>query len=188
MAASTQSCPSNTWVKLVRQSLKTLDPVQSSRALTSYVEFWGYSTAMSVWPTLLRVVLSVTLVLNGASGAAAAVRMPMSHAMGHTEAVLVVKESPDVSAATDMPCHQTNGAVSEASVAVVDPTPAKSKHLAPDCCKSSSCNCVCVQAAQAPPASAFVTTLLADHSQSVRPLLLGHPSPALPHLNRPPIG
>lgn len=142
---------------------------------------------MSIWSTFLRILLSVTLVLNGASGVAAAVRMQMSHATGHTEATLA-KESPDISA-VDMPCHhQASGTISEAPAAVADPEPGKSKHPTPDCCKSSSCNCVCVQAAQAPLASVFVTTLLADHSQSVRPLLLGHPSPALPHLHRPPIG
>jgi len=142
---------------------------------------------MSVWSTILRVLLSVALVLNGASGAAAAVRMQMSHAEGHTE-VVVAKESPDISAA-EMPCHHpASGVVHEASAATVDPALGKPQHPTPDCCKSSSCNCVCVQAAQAPLASVFITTLLADHSQCVRPLLLGHPSPALPHLNRPPIG
>ena len=142
---------------------------------------------MSVWPILLRVLLSVALVLNGATGAAAAVRMQMSHAEGNTEAALA-EESSDISAA-EMPCHDSaSGGAHEDSAAAVDPAPEKAPHPTPDCCKSSSCNCACVHAAQAPPASAFITTLLADHSQSVRPLLLGHPSPALPHLNRPPIG
>ena len=142
---------------------------------------------MSVWAILLRVLLSLALVLNGATGAAAAVRMQMSHGDAHMAEVPPV-ESPMASAA-DMPCHQqASGVAAETSPVMADPDPAKSKHPTPDCCKSSSCNCVCVQAAQAPLTSVFVTTLLADHSQSVRLLLLGHPSPALPHLNRPPIG
>lgn len=142
---------------------------------------------MSVWAILLRVLLSLALVLNGATGAAAAVRMQMSHGNTHTSLTQSI-ESSKVSTA-DMPCHhQVSGADSEAPETAVDPAPVKSKHPTPDCCKSSNCNCVCIQAAQAPPVSAFITTLLADHSQIVRPLLLGHPSPALPHLNRPPIG
>jgi hypothetical protein len=142
---------------------------------------------MSFWQIILRVLLGVALVLNGASGAAAAVRMQMPHADGHAETTLT-KESPDISA-VDAPCHQEAAAVvSKGQGAAADPEPAKPKPPSPECCKSSSCNCVCVQAAQAPPASAFIDTLLAGHSQSVRPLLLGHPAPALPHLNRPPIG
>ena len=141
---------------------------------------------MSVWAILLRVLLSVALVLNGATGAAAAVRMHMPHDDGQTSTTLA--ESPE-SSSVDMPCHhQATGASDEAPLAAADSSPSEPKHSTPDCCKSSSCNCVCVQAAQAPPASGFIHTLLVDHSQSVRPLLLGHPSPALPHLNRPPIG
>lgn len=140
---------------------------------------------MSIRAILLRVLLSVALVLNGATGAAAAVHMP--HDDGRALAILAA-ETPEFSSA-DMPCHQqATEAGGKAPLAADDSVPSESKHSTPDCCKSSSCNCDCVQAAQAPPASVFVHTLLVDHSQSVRPLLLGHPSPALPHLNRPPIG
>jgi hypothetical protein len=141
---------------------------------------------MSVWPTFLRVLLSVTLVLNGASAAAAAVRMQMSHSMADAKAS-PAKALPAI-LAVDMPCHdQASGVASEAPAAVVDPDPAKSEHSTPDCCKSLSCNCVCVQTAQAPPANVFVNSLLAGHSRDIRPTLPGHASPALPHLNRPPI-
>lgn len=142
---------------------------------------------MSFWQIFLWVLLGVTLVLNGVSGAAAAVRMQMSHADGHAETTSA-KESPDISAVEVSCHHEATAVVPEGPAAVADPEPAKPKPPSPECCKSSSCNCVCVHAAQAPPASAFIDTLLAGHSQSVRPLLLGHPAPALPHLNRPPIG
>lgn len=142
---------------------------------------------MSVWAILLRILLSVALVLNGATAAAAAVRMQMSHEDGPAFAAVVV-ESPQPSSA-DMPCHpQTSEADSKASVAADDSAPSKSKHVAPDCCKSSSCNCVCAHAAQAPLAFVLVHAPLVDQDLSVRPLLTGHPSPALPHLIRPPIG
>jgi hypothetical protein len=143
---------------------------------------------MSVWALLLRVLLSVALVLNGATGAAAAVRMQMTHGDGQALAALAA-ESPELSSGDMPPCHQqTTEADGEAPLAAADPAPAGSKHSTPDCCKSSSCNCVCAHATQAPLASTFVHAPLVDRSQNVRPLLLGHPAPALPHLNRPPIG
>lgn len=142
---------------------------------------------MSVWALLLRVLLSVALVLNGATGAAAAVHMQMPHDDGQALPTLVA-ESPE-SSSVDMPCHhQATGTSDEAPLAAADPAPAGSKHSTPDCCKSSSCNCVCAHATQAPLASTFIHAPLVDRSQNVRPLLLGHPAPALPHLNRPPIG
>lgn len=142
---------------------------------------------MSVWAILLRVLLSVALVLNGATGASAVVRMQMPHEQGQAVAALAA-EPPEPSSA-EMPCHrQASETGDKAPLAAVDPEPLKSKHSAPDCCKSSSCNCACVQAAQAPLASVFVQALLVDHSHSVSPLSPGHPSPALPHLIRPPIG
>ncbi len=127
---------------------------------------------MSVGSILLRVVLSVALVLNGATGAFAATRMQMSHA-APTIMADAVKET-----AAETPCHETDPA----------PTPDPSKHSSPDCCKSASCTCMCMHGVQAPPLYAGVPTVLVNHSQSVRPLSLGHTSPALPHPTRPPIG
>lgn len=142
---------------------------------------------MSVRAILLRVLLSVALVLNGATGAATAVHMPMPHDGGQAVAALAA-ESPK-SSSDEMPCHQQAiEAGGKAPLAAADPELSKSKHPVPDCCKSSSCNCACVQAAQASLASLFIHALLVDHSHGASPLLPGHPSPALPHLIRPPIG
>lgn len=148
---------------------------------------------MSVWTILLRALLSVALVLNGATGAAAAVRMQMHHGDGELLAALAV-EAPGLSSDDVPPCHQQATEASGERPLDADDSALSgskhsgSKHSTPDCCKSSSCNCACVQAAQAPLASMFIHAVLADHSPSVRPLLPGHPSPALPHLIRPPIG
>lgn len=139
---------------------------------------------MSVRAILLRVLLSVSLVLNGATGAAAAVRMQMPHDNAQAVAALAgesVESSPE-----EMPCHQQAG--EKAPMAAADDEPSKSNHSTADCCKSSSCNCACVQAAQAPLGSMFIQTLLVDQSHSVSPLSPGHPSPALSSLIRPPIG
>ena len=137
---------------------------------------------MSVWSILLRVLLSLALVLNGATGAYAATRMQMSHAA--PVSIIAAAER----TAVEKPCHQASDMTHVGPMAAIDPAPEPSKHPSPDCCKSSSCTCMCVQGVQAPPVYASVLTALVNHSQSVRPLSLGHTSPALAHPPRPPIG
>ena len=137
---------------------------------------------MSVWSILLRVLLSIALVLNGATGAFAATGMQMSHAVPVSSAPAAERT------AVEKPCHQAIGMAHVGPTAATDPAPEPSKHPRPDCCKSAICTCRCVQGVRAPPIYAFVPTALVNHSQSVRPILLGHISPALPHPTRPPIG
>ncbi len=137
---------------------------------------------MSVWPILLRVFLSVVLVLNSATGTYAATRMQMSHAAPTLMADAVKKT------VAETPCHEMSGMSHTSPATDRAPTPDPSKHSNPDCCKSASCTCMCMQGFQAPPAYVVVPTVLVNHSQSVRSLLLGHTSPALPHPTRPPIG
>ena len=135
---------------------------------------------MPAWSILLRVVLGAALVLNGAMGAFAATGMQMRHhaSPGSGQAI--------EDAASDAPCHQAKGD-SHTSPAV-DPTPEPFKHPGPDCCDSANCTCICVQSVQVPPLHAGVSPAHLNHGQSVRPLSLGHSSPALPHPTRPPIG
>ena len=137
---------------------------------------------MSVGSILLRMVLSAALVLNGATGAFAATRMQMSHA-SPTFMADAVKNT-----VAETPCHEMSGMTHTGPATDRAPTPGPSKHSNPDCCKSASCTCMCMQGFQAPPVYVVVPTLLVNHSQSVRPLSLGHTSPALPHPTRPPIG
>lgn len=135
---------------------------------------------MPVWSILLRVALSVALVLNGATGAFAATRMQMSHDAPTITADAVEK------AAVEAPCHEMSGMAHTSPATDLAPEP--SKHAGSECCKFASCTCMCMQGVQAPPAYAVMPIVLVNHNQSVRPLLLGHTSPALPHPNRPPIG
>ncbi|MBN8211297.1 MAG: CopL family metal-binding regulatory protein [Xanthomonadales bacterium] len=137
---------------------------------------------MSVWSILLRVLLSVALVLNSATGAFAATRMQMSHAAPVSSVPAAER------AAVEKPCHEASGMSQVGPTAATDPTPDPVKHPSPDCCKSASCTCMCMHGVQAPPVYAFIPTALVNHSQSIRPLLLGHISPALAHPTRPPIG
>lgn len=135
---------------------------------------------MSAWSVLTRVILSIALVLNGAVGVYAATSMQMSHASAANTAHEVEK----VSAVA--PCHEASG-MSHLGPAV-DPAPKASEHSSVDCCKAASCTCMCVHGVQVPAVDAAMSTMFATHGQSLRPLLLGHSAPALPHPTRPPIG
>lgn len=137
---------------------------------------------MSLWAVLLRVLLSVALILNGATTAMASVQMTHEFA---SKAATSVKTT-----SVEMPCHQhQQSAVSTADAPVAPPVlPSNAKHPAPDCCKSSACRCACLHAAPAAVPMMAFTPVMVEHTQSVRPMSLGHAAPALPHLIRPPIG
>ena len=136
---------------------------------------------MSVWSILLRVLLSIALVLNGATGAFAATGMQMSHAVPVSSAPAAERT------AVEKPCHQATGMAESGAEAPASPS-ADPKHTGLDCCKSTSCTCMCVHGVQAPPVYASPSSAVVHHNQSVRPLLLGHSSPVLAHPTRPPIG
>jgi hypothetical protein len=147
---------------------------------------------MVSWSTLLRVLLSLSLVLNGATGAAAAVRMQVHAGMPEPARTTSVADSaPDMRMSHEgSSCHHSDGAsdsIGTGLQSVTDPASGKSKHPAPDCCKSSACRCACAHAAQAALPSLSLAGLAPDHDRSVRPLALAHAEPAIPHLIRPPI-
>jgi hypothetical protein len=142
---------------------------------------------MSTRAILLRLLLCIALVFNGAASAMASVQMMQMHADGQGTASIPVPTMADAEPA--MPCHH-DGQASHSQDAADAATPSKDKqpHQAPDCCKSSTCTCACVhQAAAMVPMMAFQGAALL-HAGSVRSMALGHPAPALPHLIRPPIG
>ena len=142
---------------------------------------------MSTRAILLRLLLCIALVFNGAASAMASVQMMQMHADGQGTASVTVPTMADAKPA--MPCHH-DGQASYSQDAAAAATPSKDQqpHQTPDCCKSSTCTCACVhQAAAMVPMLVFQgATLL--HVGSVRSMTLGHPAPALPHLIRPPIG
>ena len=142
---------------------------------------------MSTRAILLRLLLCIALVFNGAASAMASVQMMQMHADGQGTASIPVPTMADAEPA--MPCHH-NGQASHSQDAADAAMPSKDKqpHQAPDCCKSSTCTCACVhQAAAMVPVMAFQGTALL-HVGSVRSMALGHATPPLPHLIRPPIG
>ena len=142
---------------------------------------------MSTRAILLRLLLCVALVFNGAASAMASVQMMLMHADRHETASTSV--APMASAESEMPCHHDGQpAHSQDAADAATATKDKQPGQTPDCCKSSTCTCACVhQAAAMVPMMPFQGAALL-HVGSVRSMALGHATPPLPHLIRPPIG
>lgn len=138
---------------------------------------------------LVRVLLSLSLILNGSGYAVAATHMQMAIPASTPQ------PARDHATTAEPPCPQHHRDAAPASTSVsVAPVDAVSR-TAPvksnpplDCCESGACLCPCVHQAQATiPAMAFHAPMI-EHVGVVHPLMPGHATPALPHLIRPPIG
>lgn len=134
---------------------------------------------MSFLARSLRLLLILILALNGVGSAAASVQM--------TEPVPIRTGSGDDRSGQtpDEPCamhHASDDQDSDASGG------AKGDHdRSADCCKSAACRCACMHVnVSIMPAVLNAPTLIA-RERSVLPVLLGHRTPVLPHLIRPPI-
>ncbi|MCL6713191.1 CopL family metal-binding regulatory protein [Pseudoxanthomonas sp. z9] len=125
---------------------------------------------MSLATLLMRCLLCVALVLNGASAAAASVRM-LDMGSGAQAA------SGERGDAHDLDCA---GHASEPED--------KGSPSGRDCCKSASCPCACVQGCATAMDTPTDTPVIIVHAGVVPTPVLEHPAPALPHLIRPPIG
>ena len=136
---------------------------------------------MPLWPLLLRVVLSLTLLMNGVTTAMASVQMDIHHASQMAQAARLTPV-----ANAHQSCHE--GAAEPDGKATKDEPPPGDHSRHSDCCKSASCRCACLQSAQATVPMWSAVKVPAYQFHSVRPLPLGHAEPRLPHLIRPPIG
>lgn len=133
---------------------------------------------MPLWSIVLRLLLSLSLVLNGGGWA-----MASQHLRADAGAVGVARSSAAVM--SHGVCHDHLATAGHATSGGHDHD--RAKHSSSDCCKSGGCSCACVYA----PAT-FVTAALHEvppgHIPAASRLTPGHASPALPHLMRPPIG
>lgn len=133
---------------------------------------------MKPWPVLLRVVLVLSLLLNGLGSAMASAKMTMP--------AMPATAQERVATAPAASCHDM-AAMDRAAAAAPEQAP-QGKHPQPDCCKSGLCQCVCAHAAQF--ASPAMPALGFDgmRARLAQPMRSSHADPALPHLIRPPIG
>lgn len=114
---------------------------------------------------LLRLLLAVSLVLNGIGGALAGVSMSI-------EAHAVAPDASDHAG-----CHEP----------AAEPAAEPETGDAGDCCDSGPCSCACAQLPQLAATELLLMPLVVVHAAAVGTRLSERPAPALPHLIRPPI-
>lgn len=143
---------------------------------------------MSLPAFLLRLLLCVTLALNGSGYAVAATQMQLTHIataeQEHRFATEVVHDAP-------APCHTQAPAVKAAASAMSHETvqsgSAASQHGSPDDCQSL-CSCDCLQHASLAMQDLMPPIPERLNAPSTRRIPAGHAAPALANLIRPPIG
>lgn len=136
---------------------------------------------------LFRLLLALSLVVNGTSSAFAGTQM--LHGADDTHAPPAAADShADHAAAAAPPCHETQGMPApHAQLAeAADHEQGSDPHA--DCCQAGACSCPCATHASAALVGLASSAASIEHSVNIRPMSLGHASPALPHLIRPPIG
>ena len=142
---------------------------------------------------LLRLSLILALIANGTTSAFAATQMQAAH-LAEEASEAKVAQAARTESAQQPPCHVhvaaagTSTADSEMTAADATDPAQGTEHGSPDCCQSATCQCACMHHVAATSASVHVLEASIDHASSVRPLKMGHATPALPHLIRPPIG
>lgn len=132
-----------------------------------------YPRPVNIPSLLLRLLLSLTVLLNG---------FGPTHVMAGSIAseTASVEESP-------CPEHHATASIGAADDGMKDGMLESSDKQSGDCCKSSSCRCACVHVgawvmAEYPYVPAHIV-----HDMSLTRMAIGHRSPTLPHLMRPPI-
>lgn len=142
-------------------------------------------TMFSLPALLLRVLLSVVLIFNGSGYAYAATQMHMANAPIASDSVDQGGTAHDAA-----PCHGAMG-----DMAGQDPVPPTgglaghgSDHDGSNCCQTDQCDCVCAQHVPATSLAFWLRSpsMVRSHVPAYRPAQ--HLSPALSHLQRPPIG
>lgn len=137
---------------------------------------------------LLRLLLCMTLVLNGSGYAVAATQMQLTHMSAaeqeHRLATVVERDIP-------APCHSQVPVEEEAAPAMwqdaVQSGSSGSQHGSPDDCQTL-CYCDCLQHASLAMMALMPPTSERLSAPSTRRIPAGHAAPALANLIRPPIG
>ena len=155
---------------------------------------------------LLRLLLCVGLILNGSAYAVASTQMQLSHMSAAIEAAAIAQTSCHDGMTHDMThdgmtddgmTHDSMGqnAMQMTGMGHASMSAEHSNHgnghapdaSAPDCCKSPTYTCSCLQPA---PAAAIAFALGGAHignAMIARPMPVDHDAPVLPYPIRPPI-
>jgi hypothetical protein len=128
---------------------------------------------------LLRVLLSLSLLLNGSGYAAAA-----AQTQDESPSASTAHARPQVDESSPCPGHARAPA---ANPQVSEPDSAQHKHDKPACCKSAQCVGACLQHVPAAIVGAWIAPAAITHGDADRQSKSAHPAPALPDRNRPPI-
>ncbi|HEY2345717.1 MAG TPA: CopL family metal-binding regulatory protein [Xanthomonadaceae bacterium] len=136
---------------------------------------------MSLPSVLLRILLCLSLLLNGV---AAAGPMGDMHPFAHAgKAASAVRDSHPLAT---MPCHHHADPAHHDAAMAMRMSARTAGHPLPDCCKGATCHCACTQVAQAGFPSLEIEPIVLV--QPDLPMIAAsHLSPVLGHLIRPPI-
>lgn len=135
----------------------------------------------------LRLLLALCLLLNGIGNAMAAIAMPAMSASSH-DAMMVMTDAEAQS--EKAACGHAHSAPT-ASAPVTPPTSPPASHPADcdkDCCARGACTCPCMHVVQGALLDMAFVAPLPRGTSLVAVLAMGHSTPVLLNLNRPPIG
>ena len=161
-------------------------PAWASDLLRFTLKIHGLAYPFDMLRSALRLLLAVCLVLNGIGNAMAAVAMP-AMAGGASHALLAMPDS-DPQSADACDDAERPAVAKAASLHHPAPSTAHPADCDLDCCAQGACSCPCVQLAQAALPDLHVSSAPPGCARGVATLDLGHATPLLLSLIRPPIG
>lgn len=141
---------------------------------------------MPALPLLLRLSLIAALLVSALGNAAAAVRMEFEHAAHAPAATAAARSQAQAQPDPASACHQA----ADAPAAAPADTAGDGGHGdpgQPDCCQSGHCDGVCLQQVPAALPGLWTSMAIAVRLPAAARLPAGHPTPALPRPQRPPI-
>jgi hypothetical protein len=144
---------------------------------------------MSFSTTILRIILCLSILLNGSGYAVATTQGSMSGPgiiQSSRSAAAVV--AGDSCPGHLIPPHQGMRAPAMGFSDSGMQLAAKLKHATHDCCKSGLCDCASVHPTQASYFALLLQNAMGRNGPVMRPVESGHGSPRLLNLIRPPIG
>lgn len=138
---------------------------------------------------LLRLLLCLGLILNGSAYAVASTQMQLTHVTAALEAAAAKSSSCHegmAMAGMDMSGMDMSG-MHHAAMSVAGGHGDHGATPEPDCCKSQTCDCSCLQPVPATAIAFALGGAHVGHGPIAQPMPIGHDAPALPYPIRPPI-